>query len=52
MDNDYLVRIELYFTLIDIVKNMKLKVETQREINGLDKIEKNLTKLVMAERIV
>lgn len=39
---------KLYFTLIDIVKAMKLRVKTAKEINGLTRIENNLNKLVMA----
>lgn len=42
-------RVELYCTLIDIVKNMKTKVATKREINGLNKVEKNLNNLMLAE---
>ena len=42
-------RIELYYALIDIVKAMKLKVFTKREIAGLNVIENNLTRLVLAE---
>lgn len=46
-----LKRVELYWTLIDIVKAMKIKADTKREITGLDRIENNLTKLVLAEKV-
>lgn len=46
-----LKRVELYFSLIDIVKAMKIKADTKREITGLDKIENNLTRLVLAEKV-
>lgn len=46
-----LKRVELYFMLIDIVKSLKITVETKREITGLEKVEKGLTKLVLAEQI-
>ena len=46
-----LKRVELYFSLIDIVKAMKIKADTKREIAGLDKIENNLTRLVLAEKV-
>lgn len=52
MDNHYFERLELYFTLLDIVKNMKLKVLTKKAVNNLCKIEDNLNKLIGAERIV
>ena len=44
-------RVELYCTLIDIVKAMKLKVNKKRAISKLTKIETNLNELVMAEII-
>lgn len=44
-------RVELYCSLIDIVKAMKLKVATKREINGLNKVETNLSNLMLAEII-
>ena len=52
MDNNYLNRIELYCMLIDIVKSLKSKVYTKREIAGLNVIENNLVKLLSLERIV
>lgn len=42
-------RIELYCSLIDIVKAMKLKVATKREIGGLNRVETNLSNLMLAE---
>ena len=44
-------RVELYCTLIDIIKALKLKVATRKEINGLGKVEKNLNNLMLAEII-
>ena len=44
-------RVELYCVLTDIIKAMKLKVDTKKEINGLTKIENNLNKLLLAEII-
>jgi hypothetical protein len=44
-------KIELYFVLIDIVKGMIYKAETEREIKGLTRIANNLNKLVLKERV-
>lgn len=52
MDNNYLVRIELYCVLIDIFKQLKLLVKTKKEVKAIELIERKLNNLMLKQRVI